>query len=66
MLGGLIEKGIVKAKRVKNHPEKIRWRYILTPKGIKVKTSIARKYLEKRIIEFESMKREIDELRKEM
>lgn len=64
VLSGLIEKGIVKAKKVKNHPDKIRWQYNLTPAGVKEKIIITREYLNKRLAEYNSIKIEIDELQK--
>jgi EPS-associated MarR family transcriptional regulator len=66
LLAGLMHKGIVKARKLKNNPEKIRWKYFLTPKGIKEKLVITRNYLQKRIIEFENIQREIEELKTEV
>lgn len=37
VLAGLVEKGVVKVKKLKNHPDKIRWQYVLTPAGVKEK-----------------------------
>jgi EPS-associated MarR family transcriptional regulator len=65
LLAGLIHKGIVKARKLKNHPDKIRWKYILTPKGIAEKLVLTRGYLQKRINEFEIIRCEIEELKKE-
>ena len=66
LLAGLMQKGIIKARRLRNAPEKIRWQYILTPKGIKEKLIITRDYLQKRIDEFEAIQREIKELKIEI
>jgi len=66
LLAGLIEKGLIKTQKLKNDPDKIRWKYILTPKGIKDKLIITRDYLQKRLIEFETLQREIQELRTEV
>jgi EPS-associated MarR family transcriptional regulator len=66
LLAGLIEKGIVKTNKLKNGPEKIRWKYILTPKGIKEKIRITRSYLHVRLEEFETIQREIEELKSEV
>lgn len=63
IISGLVEKGIVKAKKIKNHPGKIRWQYILTPKGIKEKIKITKEYLYKRTIKFENLKKELEELK---
>lgn len=66
ILSGLVEKGIIKAKKLKNHPEKIRWQYILTPRGVKEKIRITHEYLIKRIQEFEQIQSEIEELKEEV
>jgi EPS-associated MarR family transcriptional regulator len=66
VLCGLIEKGIIKAKKLKNNPQKIRWQYLLTPKGINEKIKITKQYLEKRMNEYEEICRELEELKKEI
>lgn len=66
VLGGLIDKGIVKAKKMHNDPGSIRWKYILTPKGIKEKVKITTDFLNRRLIEFNKIKKEIEELEKEI
>jgi EPS-associated MarR family transcriptional regulator len=66
LLAGLIQKGIVKARKLRNDPEKIRWEYILTPKGLKEKFIITRNYLQKRMSDFEAIGREIEELKSEV
>lgn len=66
VMSGLIEKGIIRAKKLKNDPDKIRWQYILTPEGIKEKVRITRNYMERRLMEFELLKAEIAELEKEV
>jgi EPS-associated MarR family transcriptional regulator len=66
VLAGLIEKGIVKAKKLKNNPENIRWQYILTPAGVKEKLKITQQYLQRRIVEFEDLQKEIELLKKDV
>lgn len=66
VLSGLIEKGIIKAKKLKNHPDKIRWQYLLTPQGVKEKIKITHDYLIKRMKEFEKIQNEIKELKEEV
>jgi EPS-associated MarR family transcriptional regulator len=66
LLAGLAQKGIIKARKLKNHPDHIRWKYILTPKGIREKLMITRDYLQKRISDFETIRREIEELKTEV
>ena len=66
VLAGLVEKGIIKAKKLKNNPENIRWQYILTQAGVKEKIKITQQYLQRRIVEFEDLQKEIELLKKDM
>lgn len=66
IMSGLIQKGIVKAKRLKNEPDTIRWHYLLTPEGIQEKIRITRAYLERRQAEFVALQSEISELEHEV
>jgi EPS-associated MarR family transcriptional regulator len=66
VLAGLIEKGIIKAKKLKNNPENIRWQYILTAAGVKEKIKITQQYLQLRINEFEKIQQEIVLLKKDV
>jgi EPS-associated MarR family transcriptional regulator len=66
ILSGLVEKGLIRAKKLKNNPDKIRWQYLLTPQGMKEKINITSEYLSKRMKEFEQIQQEIEELKKEV
>jgi MarR family transcriptional regulator, temperature-dependent positive regulator of motility len=66
ILGGLIEKGIVRVKRLKNQPDSIRWHYLLTPEGIQEKIRITRSYLARRKAEYTALEHEIAELEREV
>lgn len=66
IMSGLVEKGIIRAKRLKNEPGSIRWHYLLTPEGIQEKIRITRSYLEKRQAEFAALQSEICELQDEV
>jgi len=66
ILSGLIHKGMVKARKLKNQPDSIRWQYLLTPEGIQEKIRITRNYLIQRKKEYIALKYEIAELEKEV
>jgi EPS-associated MarR family transcriptional regulator len=66
VLAGLVEKGYIKARKLKNHPERIRWQYILTAEGLREKVRITQRYLRNRISEFDEIQKEIEELKKEV
>jgi EPS-associated MarR family transcriptional regulator len=66
VLSGLANKGLIKARKLKNKPGQIRWQYILTPQGISEKIRITRSYLRRRVWEFETICRELEVLEKEV
>jgi len=65
-LQALKEKGWVKAKNFKNNPDKRRYFYFLTPKGIEEKTKVTARFLKRKLTEYEMLEMEIDRLRKEV
>lgn len=66
LLSGLVEKGLIRAQKLKQSPDKIRWHYLLTPTGMKNKIQITKEYLRRRIDEFEKLQREIEEIKNEI
>lgn len=65
-LKALIDKGWVKAKNFKNSQNKLAYRYLLTPHGVKQKSVIAKNFLKRKLIEYEELQREIESLRVEL
>jgi EPS-associated MarR family transcriptional regulator len=65
VLAGLVKKGIIKVQKLKNDPQNIRWSYLLTAKGIREKIKITKAYLDKRLVEFDEIEREIGEMKKD-
>jgi EPS-associated MarR family transcriptional regulator len=61
----LIKKGYVKTQRFKNSSNKAAYIYALTPHGINARIQQTQIFLERKVEEYERLKREIDELRKE-
>ena len=59
-LNALKIKGLVKMKNFQNNKKKIRYIYILTPKGLAKKTSMAINFLKRKMKEYEEIKREIE------
>jgi EPS-associated MarR family transcriptional regulator len=62
LLTSLIEKGFVKFSNFKENSEKVKYSYILTPKGIREKSSISSKFLVRKKQEFEALRDEINYL----
>tara|TARA_R110001583_G_scaffold169859_1_gene323075 strand:+ start:313 stop:669 length:357 start_codon:yes stop_codon:yes gene_type:complete len=65
-LKALIEKGLVKAENFKNSTHKMRYLYLLTPKGIEEKISLTQRFLQRKLKEHETLEEEIEKLRYEM
>ncbi len=65
-LKALIEKGWVKANNFKNSHNKLSYAYLLTPRGIKEKAKVTRRFLDRKKDEYERLKREIAQLQIEV
>ena len=59
-LNALKIKGLIKMKNFQNNKKKIRYIYILTPKGLAKKTSMAINFLKRKMKEYNEIKREIE------
>jgi len=64
LLTSLIDKGFIKLSSFKKNSEKIKYSYILTPKGIREKSLITHKFLVRKKQEFEALREEIYSLEK--
>ena len=62
LLTSLIDMGFVKLSNFKDSPQKIKYSYLLTPKGIREKSLITSKFLLRKKIEFEALRDEINSL----
>ena len=58
-LKSLKNKGLVKIKNFKRSENKLRYAYILTPKGIAEKTKITMNFMKKKMQEYDELKSEI-------
>ena len=64
LLTSLIEKGFLKLSNFKDSSQKIKYAYLLTPKGIREKSLMTTKFLERKKQEYKALKEEIDSLEK--
>lgn len=64
-LRAVIERGLVKVKNFKANPNKRVYAYYLTPKGMEEKTRVTARFLKRKIREYQELKREIAQLRRE-
>jgi EPS-associated MarR family transcriptional regulator len=64
-LQALIRKGLVKARNFRNNTNKRAYLYLLTPRGMEEKARVTARFLRVKLDEYESLKRELEELQRE-
>jgi EPS-associated MarR family transcriptional regulator len=65
-LKALMEKGLVKMNNFANSKNKFGYVYVLTPSGIAEKAALTRRFLQRKMSEYESLKLEIEALSSEV
>jgi EPS-associated MarR family transcriptional regulator len=65
VLSALIEAGLVKLGNFSAAPDKRRYAYVLTPQGVAEKAAITRRFLARKVAQYEALQAEIEELRQE-
>ena len=65
-LKALVGKGWVKLENFQNNPNKLGYLYLLTPKGVMAKTTLTTRFLRRKLMEYEDLKAEIEQLRREV
>ena len=60
-LQSLKQKGLVKINNFKKNPKKINYFYVLTPKGIAEKTNLTVKFMQRKMKEYNELKKELDD-----
>ena len=58
-LKALKTKGLIKINNFKKNPNKINYIYVLTPKGIAEKTKLTVSFMQRKMKEYEELKKEI-------
>ena len=66
LLTSLIDMGFIKLSNFKNSSQKIKYSYLLTPKGIREKSLVTSKFLVRKKQEYELLKKEIIELERDL
>jgi EPS-associated MarR family transcriptional regulator len=66
ILSSLIQIGYIKAKRFKNSKNKRAYLYILTPDGIRQKAVFMRSFLQRKVQEYEVLRKEIEEIKEKL
>ena len=65
-LKALVEKGWVKMDNFSRNPNKLKYSYLLTPRGVKAKATLTAQFLKRKLVEYETLKTEIETLRTEV
>ena len=61
----LTEKGLIKLTNFTHNPNKVGYSYLLTPSGIEEKSRLTFSFLKRKIVEYEILNKEINELQLE-
>tara|TARA_R110002167_G_scaffold3623_4_gene17650 strand:+ start:8448 stop:8792 length:345 start_codon:yes stop_codon:yes gene_type:complete len=61
-LQALIAKGMVKARNFNNSENKKRYLYVLTPSGLENKAVLTKRFLKRKLNEYEALRQEIESL----
>jgi EPS-associated MarR family transcriptional regulator len=64
-LQALMRKGWIKARNFKNSNNKAAYMYLLTPRGLEEKASLAVRFLSIKMTEYEKLREEIEQIRRE-
>ena len=59
-LKALREKGLIKIKNFTKNKNKFNYAYVLTPKGISEKTKLTINFMQKKMYEYEELKKELE------
>ena len=65
-LKALIERGFVKAENFRKSGNKVAYLYVLTPRGVAEKASLATAFLGRKLEEYEVLRQEIEALKSEV
>lgn len=62
--GALAEKGWIKMRNSSKKPNKLSYAYLLTSTGVAEKAALTRRFLKRKMAEYEKLREEIEALRK--
>jgi EPS-associated MarR family transcriptional regulator len=65
-LRALVEKGWIKINNFRSFNNRLRYAYVLTPRGLSEKSSLTRRFLQCKLTEYERIKSEIHRLKAEI
>jgi len=62
LVRALVARGLVSIENVSRKPNRLGYVYLLTPKGITEKARLTRRFLQRKVAEYEPLQQEIDTL----
>lgn len=65
VIRALVARGLVKMENVSRNPNRLGYAYLLTPKGLTEKAKLTRRFLKRKVAEYEQLQQEIDVLARE-
>lgn len=65
VLKALLQKGFVKMQNFRSSSNKRAYAYLLTPEGVAAKTDLTRRFLARKVEEYDALRLEIERLRVE-
>lgn len=66
LLKALLDKGLIKIGNFSASQDKRRYAYLLTPKGLTERAALTRRFLIRKMAEYEMLKAEIEEVRSDL
>lgn len=66
VLNALLDKGLLKIENSTTNQDKRRYAYVLTRKGIAAKADLTKRFLMRKMADYELLKTEIDEVREDL
>lgn len=66
VLRALVDKGLVKLGNFSASEDKRRYAYVLTPKGLSERAALTRRFLARKMAEYEMLKAEIEDVRSDL
>ena len=64
-LKALVEKGWIKMGNFSKNPDKLSYAYLLTPTGVAEKAALTKRFLQRKMAEYEKLRTEIEALQRE-
>ena len=64
-VNALIDKGMVKVRNFRAADNKLKYAYVLTPRGVSEKTALTARFLQRKMAEHKALKAEIEAVRAE-